>query len=235
MSLTALCLLGACASGPSSPGFDPPRLITCQDIDLLNGTRRVDRSHVGLPAEGSRYRLADFTVLAPSGSGWCLSQRRGSQSTRITFVKNNYLNEALSSPPDDRRRWHTFLVYGVQMTRPIPWDLASLQDAEQNSVESPSLILLSAQVTPLHKFGMECVWSERVFRYPWQVNLIMRERGYSCIHPRNRNDIVSLTASERHIEGAPYYSPPLLETLRPEYQPYLDSLQMVSAAMHSRE
>jgi hypothetical protein len=229
VGLAMLCLLGACTSSLNSGGFDPPRMITCDDIDLLNGTRRIDPDHVGLPATSSRYQLAGFTVLAPTGGGWCLSTKRseplGPQSARITFVKNTYQGETLSSAPGDKRRWHTFLMYGVSIRRPTPWDMASLQGIERTSVESPSLILISAQVSPLQMFGTECVWSERLFRYPWDVNLSMLEHGYSCIHPRNRNYVVRVIASERNVEGAPYYSPPLMETLRAQYQPYLDSLE----------
>ena len=204
--LAVLCLLAACTSSLSSRGFDPPRMITCDDIDLLNGTRRIDPDHIGLPAAGSRYQLAGFTMLPPTGGGWCLSTKRseplGPRSARITFVKNNYQGETLSSAPDDRRRWHTFLVYGVQIGRHTPWDMASLQDIERTSVKSPSLILVSAQVLPLQRFGTECVWSERLFRYPWQVNLSMLEHGYSCIHPHNRNYVVRMIVSERNVEGA---------------------------------
>jgi hypothetical protein len=224
--LAALCLLAACTSSQSSRGFDSPRMITCDDINLLNGTRQIDPDHTGLPATSSRYQLAGFSVLAPTGGGWCLSTKRS--RNRITFVKNNYQGETLSSAPDDQRRWHTFLVYGVQIGRPIPWDMAFLQGIERTSVE-PSLILISSQVSPpLQRFGTECVWSERVFRYPWQVNLSMQEHGYSCINPHNRNYVIRMIASERYIEGAPYYSPPLMETLRTEYQQYLDSLEFIS-------
>lgn len=230
--LAVLWLLAACASSFSSQGFDPPRMVTCDDIDLLNGTRRTDPDHIGLPAAASRFQLADFTVLPPTGGGWCLSTKRseplGPQSARITFVKNSYQGKILSSAPRGRRRWHTFLVYVVQIGRRTPWDMVSLQEMERTSVESPSLILISAQVSPSHRFGTECVWSERLFHYSWQVNLSMLEQGYSCIHPYDRNRVVRVIASERNVEGAPYRSPPLLRSLAMEYKQCLESLEFTT-------
>lgn len=229
-----LFLLAGCTSGR---GFKPPRMVDCHDIDLLNGTRTINPVHVGVPAGNARYAGAGFSVQPPSGPGWCrslslaeaLEHPPANERFRFTFIKNNYWGKLLDKAPGDLQRGHTFLVYAVVGRPPGSgkWTIGDLQKYVE-STHNPKLILLSSKASPTTKFGAKCVWSEKLLRLPWKENFLLREDGYTCIHPTDPRYVVSVVASERWVEGSPYYHPFLMDSLEPEYRRFFDSLEFTT-------
>ena len=221
-----LFLSGCAAPAPDKP-FTPPRAVTCADSRLLGFGRGTD----GFPASLHRYQLNGFSVARPDGPDWCVGVPRTQAVAAemqhrplgvIYFAKNLYAGEQLGAEPARERRSHTFLLAGFLLYSPKPHDLASLIDKDRFCGQRTYCRLLSLATTDeSRRFSAPCLG----FQWVWSTKgAILHERGIDCIHPSDPRFEVRLVASEYALDGKPFYTPPLIDRLQREYQPFLDSL-----------
>lgn len=230
--LLLVCLLSLRDSVPlAEQHFQPPRAVTCaQDPALLGFSRNVRARE----SSRDRFLLPGFSVERPVGPDWCegvdlmaaaMARLYGEPIRAIRFGRNNYGGEILRTPPPPARRANTFLAIAFLGKRNEgDWSLAWLRGALATC--GGGCTMETHEEAEVSQFNAACLRFNRLYRFG---KVMLYDQGFACIHPNNSRFQVTVLVSEKWLDGARYYEPPLMRQARDEYEPFLNSLRFTDS------
>lgn len=233
-------LLGILTTGCAAV-LSTPVMFDCRQLGMTPVTDTAQR--LEFPSPG-------FSVLPPQGEHWCIQQ---SQPSGIAFVKSPLFGKLLDRRPQETEVAHTF----VAMAREVSVEEAAVESPAdlQAFVErwlrggagvrlgGPTMVL---DTTPLARFKLarskvlldnslqaSCVRWDAVIEerdnpmVSGSVLIQTTRNNFLCWHPHSRERVFILIGySERHVQGE-QAQPPLVEMLKREVEPFLQSLRFV--------
>lgn len=211
------------------PGFTPPRPVACYDHELLGLPDALRSGQAwGTPAGHDRERDWGFSIVPPGGDNWCVRRIVRPVPWQVVFAKNMYGSALLSALPPRRQRQHTFIAFAEIDEQERPFDLEPMRRTARGCGFGCRMI--SADIQKTDRVRAQCLRLDRVF----QTDLMTHQFLYECIHPWDPRLMVRWGFEESWRAGAPFYTPPLTERLRPEYEVMLNSLELTPVDFANR-
>jgi hypothetical protein len=219
-----LFLAGLVISGCATTRVTYPMTFDCQAMRLAPVTN---------PTQRLEFRSQGISVLPPPGDRWCIQD---SGPKGVGFLTHPLLGKRLEAAPSQAEIAHTFATLVIADAAPkdvkvdTPEDLLAM--AERMTRSEGNLKTLESRVARDTSLGAECVRFDYVVEERNNPNvrglvLVLVNREFLCRHPSAQPPIlVIIGASERYLQGT-VSEPPLIESLRPEWEVFVRSLQFM--------